>query len=85
MSQFELILVASNGIKFKGFVESCYIKTPLGEIGILPKHEDIVTLVEPGEVVLDKGKPSEKHLAVDRGILKCSNNSVILLVEEVFS
>ncbi|MCX7953282.1 MAG: F0F1 ATP synthase subunit epsilon [Deltaproteobacteria bacterium] len=82
MLRFEL--VDSTGTKFRDEVEACFVETPEGQIGILPNHQDLVALTVDCDLkIIKNGR--EKVFKVERGILKCFGNKLLIAVEEVLS
>lgn len=60
--------------------DSVTAKTALGEITILPHHDNLVTLIEPGEIKIHNG--SERiALATSGGFLEVNNNVVTILAD----
>ena len=55
-------------------------KTALGQIGILPNHDDLVTLIEPGEIVIKNDK-EVTALATSGGFLEVRDNIVTILAD----
>jgi F-type H+-transporting ATPase subunit epsilon len=51
-----------------------------GEMGILPHHEPIMTMIKPGEILVRKG--SEEHsLAVSGGFLEVTPDHITILAD----
>lgn len=61
-------------------VDALSFPTPRGEIGILPGHIPLLTLVEPGALKFYKGG-NETILAIDKGFAQVQNDTVSILVE----
>lgn len=60
--------------------DSVTAKTALGEITILPHHDNLVTLIEPGEIVIRKG--SERiAMATSGGFLEVRESIVTILAD----
>ncbi|HLT21004.1 MAG TPA: F0F1 ATP synthase subunit epsilon [Thermomicrobiales bacterium] len=51
-----------------------------GELGILPRHAALFSLLSAGEMVVRKGT-SEQHLAVFGGFLEVANDRVLILAD----
>lgn len=51
-----------------------------GELGILPRHAALFSLLSAGEMVVRKGT-SEQQLAVFGGFLEVANNRVLILAD----
>ena len=76
---FELLTLA--GTKYKGEACEVHLKTATGEIGVLPHHEDLTTIVLPCAVTVTTAT-SVEHIAVFGGILQISGGTVRLLADE---
>lgn len=65
---------------FSEEIDEALIPTKNGQIGILPNHIPIVSLVEPGEIILlNNGK--ETPLAISGGFVQVGNNTVTILAD----
>ena len=51
-----------------------------GELGILPHHAALMTMLQPGELTIRKGG-QENYLAVTGGFLEVMNNKVTILAD----
>ncbi|HEX2186740.1 MAG TPA: F0F1 ATP synthase subunit epsilon [Chloroflexota bacterium] len=61
-------------------VDEVLADTAMGQIGVLPRHAPLLTLLMPGEVRLRKGA-EETVLAVGGGFLEVSHDRVVLLAD----
>jgi F-type H+-transporting ATPase subunit epsilon len=61
-------------------VDEVQADTTEGQIGILPRHAPLLTLLVPGSVRLRKGQ-DEEVLAVGGGFLEVSDNNVVILAD----
>ncbi|MGN6360445.1 MAG: ATP synthase F1 subunit epsilon, partial [Thermomicrobiales bacterium] len=52
-----------------------------GQLGILPRHAPLITVLEPGELRITKGG-TEENLAVSGGDMEVGPERVILLAEK---
>ena len=59
-------------------VEEVVVPTVDGEIAILPNHINLLTQINPGELIIKKGS-SNQSLAITGGFLEVSNNKVSIL------
>ena len=80
---------------YLGSADSVVLPTRSGEVGILPGHLPLITMVEPGELVLtnpgpnkalpdgheDRDKPGPNELAVDKGFVRVLGDVVSVLTE----
>jgi F-type H+-transporting ATPase subunit epsilon len=77
--EFELLTLA--GTKYKGEARSVHVRTATGEMGILPHHENLTTIVLPGAITITTPSGVE-HLASFGGLLQVTDNHVRLLADE---
>ena len=63
---------------YDGEAASVFLPGDLAEFELLDWHVPIVSLLRPGQVVLDW----EKTIPVKRGMVKFDNNECMILVEE---
>jgi len=61
-------------------VEEVLANTLAGQIGVLPHHAPLLTLLAPGELRLRRGT-EEIMLAVGGGFLEVDNNQVVVLAD----
>ncbi len=59
-------------------VEEVVVPTVDGEIAILSNHINLLTQINPGELIIKKGSSSQS-LAITGGFLEVSNNKVSIL------
>ncbi len=63
---------------FKDEVSEVVVPTVNGEIAILPNHIDLLTQINPGELIVKKGS-TQQSLAITGGFLEVSDNKVSIL------
>ena len=80
MNKFKIKIITPDGIKFNDEISFLSLPTSEGEIGILPQHTSLITIVKPGEITLYSDK-KEEHLATEGGIVEINNNYVKLLID----
>lgn len=59
-------------------VENVSIPTRSGEIKILPRHENLQTLLTKGAVKIN----GQKRLSVERGVVKVEHDSIFIFLDE---
>ena len=75
-----LDVISQNKIVLNEDIEEVVLPTPKGQIGILPHHVNLVTKVEPGEMIIRiKGKT--EYFAITGGFLEVNNNKVTILAD----
>jgi len=80
MSVFTLKLITPGGVTFEGDTSEISLPTPDGQITVLANHEPIISLISPGEIVMQKnGK--EHYLATEGGIVEIANNLVKVMAD----
>lgn len=76
--QFEII--TPDGTVFSEAVDEVVIPTPDGEIGVLPHHVPLVSLLQAGEVRIRIGD-QVTYLAVSSGLLQVHPDRVVALAD----
>lgn len=77
---FKLKLIAPDGVKYEHDASEALLPTPNGQIAILPNHMPLISLLSPGEIILNiNGK--EEHLVTEGGIVEIANNEVKVLAD----
>lgn len=80
---FELITPA--GLVYSAQVYAVFLPTPEGQIGILPHHRPLITLVVPGVITLvrhkDAGEDDREYIATAGGFVAISGARVRLLAD----
>ena len=76
----QLEVTTPDGTIFQGEASSVSIPTPMGEITVLPHHIPLMSIVQPGTVLIRTEK-GEQLLAVSRGVIEVDGKHVRLLVD----
>ena len=81
MSTMKCSVVSMNDTLFEGEISMLTATGITGELGILPKHIPLVTLLKPGplKIILDNGE--ETIVYVSGGILEVQPHEVIVLAD----
>jgi F-type H+-transporting ATPase subunit epsilon len=61
-------------------VDEVLAPTPQGQIGVLPHHAPLLTLLAPGELRLRKG-PDETVVAIGGGFMEVGRDRVVVLAD----
>lgn len=78
--QFEIVSPA--GVSTAAEVDQVVIPTTSGEIGVLPQHEPLMTMLEPGELaVINDGKTT--YSAVGDGFAQITPGRISILTDMV--
>lgn len=81
MNKLKLSVSTPEGDLFKGEIDQVTVNTEMGEITILPNHLPLVSIVQPGELLIKQDK-KEIPLAVYGGFLEVKNNNEIILLAD---
>lgn len=80
----QLDIVTPEKEAFSEEVDSVVIPGQDGEVGVLPAHAPLVTVLVPGELVFDKGGETH-HIAVGEGFVEISNDTVSVMADVAMS
>lgn len=75
-----LEIITPEKVVYKDEVQEVIAPTEKGEIAILPNHINLLTKIEPGELIVKKGS-NQQYLAITGGFLEVSNNKISILAE----
>jgi len=77
---FNLNIISQDKIVRDSEVDEVLIPTPLGQIGVLQNHEDLVTLIQTGEIIV-RSHGKLEHFAVFGGVAQISGKEVKILAD----
>lgn len=75
-----LEIITPEKIIYKDEVNEVIVPTVNGEIAILPNHINLLTQVNPGELIIKKGT-GQQFLAITGGFLEVQKNKVSIVAE----
>ena len=78
---FHVDIVSAEGAIHSGMAEMVYAPAEMGEIGIAPRHTQLITRLKPGDVRVDTGKGEHEHFYVSGGILEIQPHVVTILAD----
>ncbi len=78
---FYLHVIASNKIFYSGHCQNLVMPLEDGEKGILPRHEDMVIALSPGEIRLLNENDQWIYGVVGSGFVQIVNNRVTMIVD----
>jgi F-type H+-transporting ATPase subunit epsilon len=81
MSVLTVEVVTPEALKFSGQARQVQLPGVLGEMGVLPNHEPLVTMLNPG-VVDVRSTEGNRIFAVAQGFATIQNNKVVCLVDD---
>lgn len=75
-----LSIITTEKVVYNDEVSEIVVPTVSGEIAILPNHINLLTQVNPGELIIKKGQ-STQSLAITGGFLEVLDNKVSILAD----
>ncbi|MEC7120025.1 MAG: F0F1 ATP synthase subunit epsilon [Pseudomonadota bacterium] len=81
MATLQCDVVSVNESIFSGTVKMLIAKGVGGELGILPGHAPLITLLQPGPVRVQREDGSEEIIYVSGGVLEVQPHMVTLLAD----
>ena len=75
-----LEIITPEKVIYKDEVDEIIVPTVNGEITILPNHVNLLTQINPGEIIIRKGV-SQQSLAITGGFLDINDNKLSILAE----
>lgn len=79
-----LEIVTPERIAFSGPVDSVVLPSESGEVGIMPGHIPLLTMVEPGELQVTANGTTD-YLAIDKGFVQIIGDKVSVLTEQAIN
>ena len=73
-------IVSAEGAIHSGTAEMIFAPAEMGEVGIAPRHTQMITRLKPGDVRVDSGGKVE-HFYVSGGILEVQPHVVTILAD----
>ena len=80
MSSIQLSIITGEREVYSDEVDVVVAPGVDGDLGILPHHAALMTMLKPGELMIRKGR-EEEFLAVTGGFLEVLNNNVTILAD----
>ncbi len=80
MATFRLELVTAERMVYSNDVDMVIAWGTEGQLGILPRHAPLMTMLQPGELVVKKDD-EESYLAVSGGFMEVRPDKVIILAD----
>jgi F-type H+-transporting ATPase subunit epsilon len=80
MATFKLEIVTAEKMVFSAEVSALIAWGVEGQLGILPHHAPLMTMLQPGDLMIRKDK-EEEYLAISGGFLEVRPDKVIILAD----
>lgn len=81
MAQLEVDLVAADHKVWSGSAKFVAAPAADGEVGILPGHSPLLSVLRPGTVRIDPVEGSPVHVHVDGGFLSMDHDHVTVVAD----
>jgi F-type H+-transporting ATPase subunit epsilon len=78
---FTLHVVSAHEEIFSGTVRMVSVNTVLGEVGILPRHSPLLTLLRPGELRMQFESGEDEYIYISGGMLEVQPHLVTVLAD----
>ena len=75
-----LEVITPEGVAFKDGVDTAVLPTVEGEIGILPGHLPLLTMLEPGEITFSQNG-QHNSITIDQGFAQILSDKISILTE----
>lgn len=83
MIPIHLDIVTPQKLAYSQDVDFVSVPTPMGTTGVLPRHTDLVTKLEEGEIKV-KAKGQEMYFAIGGGFMEVTKERILILVSRAF-
>jgi F-type H+-transporting ATPase subunit epsilon len=80
VATFKLEIVTAERMVFSDDVTALIAWGVEGQLGILPHHAPLMTMLQPGDLMIRKGR-EEEYLAISGGFLEVRPDKVIILAD----
>jgi F-type H+-transporting ATPase subunit epsilon len=80
MATFRLEIVTAERMVYSDDIDALVAWGVEGQLGILPHHAPLMTMLQPGDLMIRKGK-EEEYLAITGGFLEVRPDKVIILAD----
>src|SRR4030043_1076122 len=80
MATFKLEIVTAERLVFSEDIDALVAWGVEGQLGILPHHAPLMTMLQPGDLMIRRDK-KEEYLAISGGFLEVRPDKVIILAD----
>ena len=77
---FHLTIASIGSTRYDGEAIAVTLPGTSGEFTVLPHHEPLVTTLKPGHIVVHNTTQGTERIIVERGVVECSDNRVVVLL-----
>jgi len=81
VATFKLEIVTAERMIYSDNVSAVIAWGVDGQLGILPHHAPLMTMLQPGDLIIRKDKEEEEYLAISGGFLEVRPDKVIILAD----
>jgi F-type H+-transporting ATPase subunit epsilon len=79
-SELDVLIYAPFRTYFDGLAKSVSAKNGKGPFDVLPMHHSFITLLDPGEIVVET-EQGEQRFKIEKGLMHVSNNLVTIYLD----
>jgi F-type H+-transporting ATPase subunit epsilon len=79
----EVSLATPEKAIFSGSAEDVVLITEKGQINVLQRHANLITLVKPGRLTIHLSASNASHFDVSDGVLKVEGDKVTVLCNQI--
>lgn len=77
---YHLVIASVGQTLYDGRASSANFPGTAGEFGVLPHHEALVTTLKAGTITVKDQSGDTKSFDIEKGVLECANNRVVVLL-----
>lgn len=81
MASMQLDIITSERILFSDKVDGVVVPGSEGELGVLPYHAPLLTVIQPGELRIIKDGEDDTSIAISGGFIEVISNKVVILAD----
>ena len=81
MASMQLDIITSERILFSDKVDGVVVPGSEGELGVLPYHAPLLTVIQPGELRIVKDGENDTSIAISGGFIEVMSNKVVILAD----
>ena len=81
MASMQLDIITSERILFSDKVDGVVVPGSEGELGVLPYHAPLLTVIQPGELRIVKDGEDDTSIAISGGFIEVISNKVVILAD----
>ncbi|MCK4859044.1 MAG: ATP synthase F1 subunit epsilon [Candidatus Omnitrophica bacterium] len=81
MSSFNLTVITPEKIVYDAKADMVVVPGKEGELGILPRHIPLISVLKKGEIKIKRKEKEEKKIEIEKGFIKVEKKGVEILAQ----